>query len=110
MALCSLAPIGEAPASEQSFQAALNRAIRDPSASIRQIAHAASADYIPIFEAFQAAIADDPGRAFAEFRLLPMYRDAFRTMVLRMPPDEVGRLNGWKFHSDGIHLNRRAGA
>jgi hypothetical protein len=61
------------------------------------------------FEAFQAAIAGDPGRALTEFRLLPMYGDAFRTLVLRMSPDEVGRLNGWKFHSDGIHLNRRGG-
>ncbi|MGX5829544.1 SGNH/GDSL hydrolase family protein [Mesorhizobium sp. 43Arga] len=109
VALCSLAPIGEAPASAQAFQAALNSAIRDLSASIRQIAHGEGADYIPIFEAFQAAIGADPGRAFTEFRLLPMYRDAFRTMVLRMSPNEVGRLNGWKFHSDGIHLNRRGG-
>jgi lysophospholipase L1-like esterase len=109
VALCSLAPIGEALASEQSFQVALNSAIRDLSADIQQIAHAQGACYIPIFEAFQAAIAADPGRALPEFRLLPMYRDAFRTMVLRMSPDEVGRLNGWKFHSDGIHLNRRGG-
>lgn len=109
VALCSLAPIGEAPDSGQSFQSALNSAIRELSASIRQVAQAEGADYIPIFEALQAAIAADPGRAFTEFRLLPMYRDAFRTMVLRMSPDEVGRLNGWKFHSDGIHLNRRGG-
>lgn len=109
VALCSLAPIGEAPDSGQSFQSALNSAIRQLSASIRRVARAEGADYIPIFEAFQAAITADPGRAFTEFRLLPMYRDAFRTMVLRMSPDEVGRLNGWKFHSDGIHLNRRGG-
>ena len=109
VALCSLTPIGEAPASEQPFQAALNSAIRDLSASIQHIAHARGADYIPIFEAFQTAIAADPGRALTEFRLLPMYRDAIRTLVLRMSPDEVGRLNGWKFHSDGIHLNRRGG-
>jgi hypothetical protein len=32
-----------------------------------------------------------------------MYRDAFRTLALRMSPDEVARLNDWKFHSDGIH-------
>lgn len=108
VALCSLAPIGEAPDSGQSLSA-LNSAIRQLSASIRRVAQAEGADYIPIFEAFQAAIAADPGRAFTEFRLLPMYRDAFRTMVLRMSPDEVGRLNGWKFHSDGIHLNRRGG-
>lgn len=109
VALCSLAPIGESPTSEQSFQAALNSAIRYLSASIQRIAQAEGVEYIPIFEAFQAAIAADPGRAFTEFRLLPMYRDAFRTVVLGMSTDEVGRLNGWKFHSDGIHLNRRGG-
>lgn len=109
VALCSLAPIGEAPASEQSFQAALNSATQDLSASIQRIAHAEGAEYIPIFEAFQAAITADPGRAFTQFRLLPIYRDAFRTVVLRRSADEVGRLNGWKFHSDGIHLNRRGG-
>lgn len=38
-----------------------------------------------------------------------MYRDAFPTLILRMSPDEVGDLNGWKFHGDGIHLNRRGG-
>jgi len=47
--------------------------------------------------------------ALTEFRLLPMYRDAFPTLILRMSPDEVGDLNGWKFHGDGIHLNRRGG-
>ena len=109
VALCSLAPIGEAPASGQPFQATLNSAIRDLSASIRYVAQAQGADYIPIFEALQAAIAASPGRALTEFRLLPMYRDAFRTLVLRMSPDDVGGLNGWKFHSDGIHLNRRGG-
>lgn len=109
VALCSLAPIGEAPASEQAFQAALNSAVRDLNASIRHVAHVQGADYIPIFEAFDAALALDPGRAFTEFRLLPIYRDAFRSLVLRMSPDEVGRLNGWKFHSDGIHLNRHGG-
>ena len=36
-----------------------------------------------------------------------IYRDAFRTMILRMSPDDVARLNGWRFHSDGIHLNSR---
>ena len=109
VALCSLAPIGEAPTSNQIFQAGLNRAIRDLSASIKSIAYDEDVAYIPMFEALQAAIDAEPGRAFTAFRLLPMYRDAFRTMILRMSTDEVARLNGWQFHSDGIHLNRRGG-
>lgn len=109
VALCSLAPIGESLSPDQPFQAALNSSIRNLSAKIQQIAHAQDADYIPIFEAFQATTAAAPGKAFTEFRLLPLYRDAFRTMVLRMTPDDVGITNGWKFHSDGIHLNSRGG-
>ncbi len=109
VALCSLASIGEAPTADQSFQARLNSSIRDLSAEIRRIARDEVVEYIPIFDAFQAAIEAEPGRAFTEFRLLPLYRDAFRTMILRMSPDDVARLNGWRFHSDGIHLNRRGG-
>jgi hypothetical protein len=29
--------------------------------------------------------------------------------ALRKTPDEVAQLNDWRFHSDGIHLNSRAG-
>ena len=50
-----------------------------------------------------------PGLALTEFRLLPIYYDAFRTMILHMSPDDVARLNGWRFHSDAIHLNSRGG-
>jgi lysophospholipase L1-like esterase len=109
VALCSLAPIGEAPTSDQLFQVGLNSAVRDLSVDIKRIAGDEVVEYIPIFEAFQAAIEAEPGRAFTEFPLLPLYRDAFRTMVLRMSADDVARLNGWRFHSDGIHLNRRGG-
>ncbi|WP_260704099.1 SGNH/GDSL hydrolase family protein [Edaphobacter flagellatus] len=109
VAACSLAPIGESTMSDQPFQAALNSAIHDLSASIKRIACDEAVDYVPIFETFQVAINADPGRALTSLRFLPMYRDAFRTIVLRMSPDDVGRLNGWKFHSDGIHLNSRGG-
>jgi lysophospholipase L1-like esterase len=109
VAVCSLAPIGESPTSDEPFQAALNSAIRDLSASIKRIACDEAIEYIPVFETLQAAIEADPGRALTALRFLPMYRDAFRTIVLRMSPDEVARLNGWKFHSDGIHLNGRGG-
>jgi hypothetical protein len=44
-----------------------------------------------------------------KFRFLAFYRDAFRTLVLGRSPDEVSRLNGWEFHTDGVHLNSRGG-
>jgi len=37
-----------------------------------------------------------------------LYRDAFRVLV-RRSPDEVARSNRWRFHTDGVHLNSRAG-
>lgn len=107
--VCSLVPIGESPISDQPFQAALNAAIRNLSASIKRTACDEAIEYVPMFETFQAAIEAHPGRALTSLRFLPMYRDAFRTMVLRMSPDDVARLNGWRFHSDGIHLNGRGG-
>lgn len=56
-----------------------------------------------------AQIRASPGRAFTSFRFFPFYRDAFRVVVLGKTPDEVAQLNGWRFHSDGTHLNRRGG-
>jgi hypothetical protein len=28
---------------------------------------------------------------------------------MRQRPDDVARRNGWRFHTDGVHLNSRAG-
>lgn len=56
-----------------------------------------------------AQIVASPGRAFTTFRFLPFYRDAFGVLVLGKSPDDVTRLNGWRFHTDGVHLNSRSG-
>jgi lysophospholipase L1-like esterase len=109
IAVCSLPPIGEDPASANSFQSEINRRIEELSTIIRGIAQEEGTDYIGLYEAILAEIKKSPGRAFTEFRFLPFYRDAFRTLVLRKSPDEVARLNGWKFHTDGVHLNSRSG-
>ena len=37
------------------------------------------------------------------------YRDVFRQFVLHKSHDEIGHLNGWRLHRDGIHLNSRSG-
>jgi lysophospholipase L1-like esterase len=109
LALCSLSPIGEAPNATQSFQAALNRRVAEYSGIVAAIARAEDAAYIPIYEALSVQIRKAPGRAFTGFRFFPFYRDAFRTMVLRESVDTIGRRNGWRFHSDGMHLNSRGG-
>jgi lysophospholipase L1-like esterase len=76
---------------------------------IREIARQEGTAYVAVYETIVAQITKSPGRAFTEFEFLSFYRDAFRTLVLRKSPDEVGRINDWRFHSDGIHLNSRSG-
>jgi len=109
LALCSLAPIGEDLDSMNPFQHELNIQIRRFSTIIQEVAADENIDYICVYEAFVAQMKDSPRRAFSEFRFLAFYRDAFRTLVLRKSPDEVSRMNGWLFHTDGVHLNSRGG-
>jgi len=110
IALCSLPPIGEDPGSANPFQSELNRRIDEFSEIIRGIARQEGTDYIAIYETILAQITESPQRrAFTRFSFLPFYRDAVRTLVLRKSPDEVARINGWCFHTDGVHLNSRSG-
>ena len=109
IALCSLPPIGEDPMSTNALQSEINQQVEKFSAVIRDMASSENADYIPVYEALRAEINKSPGRAFTEFKFLPFYRDAFRTVILRKTPDEVTRINGWRFHTDGVHLNSRSG-
>jgi hypothetical protein len=43
------------------------------------------------------------------FHFLPFFRDAFRSIVLHRSIDDIARVNGWRFHTDGIHLNSSGG-
>ena len=49
-----------------------------------------------------------PGHALTRFRFLPLYVDTFRYYMLRLSSDDIAARNGWRFHVDGIHLNRRS--
>ena len=109
IALCSLSPIGEDPSSTHPFQSELNQRIKEYSTIVKEIARDESVHYIALYEAMFARIMESPGRAFTNFRFLPFYRDAFRVLALRKSPDEVAQLNGWRFHTDGVHLNSRGG-
>lgn len=109
VALCSLPPIGEDARSAEPFQHELNRRSDQLNAMIKDIAQEEGVGYIALHEAMSAALAAAPPRALTGFRFLPLYRDAFRTLALRKTPDQVATLNGWSFHSDGIHLNSRGG-
>ena len=109
VALCSLPPIGEDPSSAHPFQRELNRRIEEYSGIIKDIARKAEVGYLAVHEAMLAQIQSSPGRAFTCFRLLPFYRDAFGALMLRKSPDQIGQMNGWRFHADGVHLNSRGG-
>jgi lysophospholipase L1-like esterase len=109
IALSSLGPIGEAPDSTDENQRRLNDLVGKFSATIKQTAAQHGADYIPFYERLSAEIAASPGKALTSFRFLPIYGDTFRYFVLRKTSDEIGAANGWKFHVDGVHLNRRGG-
>jgi lysophospholipase L1-like esterase len=109
LAFCSLHPIGEDLDSMIPFQCELNMQIRRFNTIIQEVAADESVDYIGVYEAFAAQMKDSQRRAFSEFRFLPFYHDAFRTLVLRRSSDEVSKMNGWVFHTDGIHLNSRGG-
>jgi lysophospholipase L1-like esterase len=109
LALCSLAPIGEDLNSTNPFQCEINSQIRKFSAIIQEVAAVENLYFIDVYEAFVAQMKDSRRRSLSEFRFLPFYRDAFRTLVFRKSPDEVSRLNGWDFHTDGVHLNSRGG-
>jgi len=109
IALCSLQPMGEDPSSTYPFQSELNRRVKEYSTIVREIAQDELMDYVAFYEAMLAKIIESPGRAFTDFRFLPLYRDAFRVLVLRKSPDQIAEMNGWRFHSDGLHLNGRGG-
>lgn len=109
IALCSLIPIGEDPDSSNPFQSEANRCIEEYSAILKNIAREEAVTYIPLYERMHELILASPGRAFTSFDFLPFYRDVFRQFVLHKSHDEIGRLNGWRFHRDGIHLNSQSG-
>lgn len=109
IALCSLIPLGEDPHSTNPFQAEANRLIEEYSTILKEIASAEAIGYLPLYERIHELILASPGRAFTSFNFLPFYRDVFRQFILHQSHDEIGRLNGWRFHRDGIHLNSPSG-
>jgi len=109
VALCSLPPTGEDLSASAPVQRDINRYVSECNAIIAAVAHERALSYLPLNEAIAAEVATSPRKAFTSFALLPFYRDAFRVRVLGRSADDIAEANGWRLHSDGIHLNRRAG-
>jgi hypothetical protein len=106
---CSLTPIGENLDAQEPLQRALNRHLAEHSEIVHDVAEREGLEYLPVFERLCNEIRASPGLALSSFRFLPMYRDAFRALVLRQAPDEIANKNGWRIHTDGVHLNSRGG-
>src|ERR1700733_3495516 len=106
---CSLVPIGEDMESADPFQQELNQRLGEYSGIIRDVAGQENLEYLPVYKLLRREMIASPGRALTSFRFLPLYRDAFRSLVLRKTSDEIAQMNGWRFHTDGVHLNRRGG-
>ena len=110
IALASLAQVGEAPESTHPVQSALNRHFPIYREIIETIAREEGVGYIPFYERFHEHLVAAPGRAFIRFRFASFYRDyIFREFILGLSVDAIARLNRWRFHIDGIHLNTRGG-
>lgn len=109
IALCSLQPIGEAPASAEPVQSELNHRVAAYNAILREIASAEGAAYLPLYERMQEILVATPGPAFKGFGFLSFYRDLFRQYVLGATNDAIGERHGYHLHRDGIHLNSRSG-
>jgi lysophospholipase L1-like esterase len=109
IALCSLPPIGEDLSATDPLQREINLQITTLNRLIREVTAEGGVTYLNVHEAFVAAMKNAVPRPLTEFRFLPFYRDAFRTLVLGKSPDDISRLNGWAFHTDGVHLNSRGG-
>lgn len=107
--LSSLGLIGEDPDSTNPIQQELNARIVELSGIIKQTAASHKTSYIPFYEKFREQLVASPGKALTDFRFLPIYRDTFRFYLLHWSSDAIARANGWQFHVDGVHLNRRGG-
>jgi lysophospholipase L1-like esterase len=109
IAFCSLPPIGEDLNATDPLQKEINLQTTTLNGLIREVAANESVEYLHVHEAFAAAMKSTPPHPLTEFRFLSFYRDAFRTVMLGKSPDDISRLNGWTFHTDGVHLNSRGG-
>jgi hypothetical protein len=107
--LVSLGQVGEDPGASDSVQGRLNMLYEEARDVVCAIAAGGHHGYIPFYERLHEQIVASPGRALTAFRIGSFYRDTFRYFVLRRSGEDIARVNGWQFHVDGIHLNRRGG-
>lgn len=108
--LISLPQVGEDLNSTNPIQAKLTKLYKEYNNILKDIAQKEDLNYIPLYEELNKKIYMSPGKAFTKFSFLSFYRDyVFREFILRKNFDEISKINGWKFHIDGVHLNTNGG-
>lgn len=108
--LISLPQVGEDPAPVNRIQAELNHKYEEYNNILKDVVKKEKIHYIPLYEELNKQILASPGKAFTKFSFLVFYRDyIFREFILRKSFDEISKINGWKFHIDGVHLNTNGG-
>lgn len=109
IAVVSCAPMGEDPNSSDPVQRELNLRFAEYAEKTRGIASRHDAAYLPLYETMRDLIAADPGKAATGLSFSQYYVNLFRQHALGRDLDEIGKRNGWRYHIDGVHLNRRGG-
>ena len=108
--LISLPQAGENPNPMEPIQAKLNALYQEYSTILKKIAHNEKVGYVPLYEELHKQIFAYPGQSFTKFSFFAFYRDyIFREFILRKSFDEIAKMNGWRFHIDGVHLNTNGG-
>lgn len=105
--LCSLGMVGENITNPSIIQQQINDGLKSYSSIIKKIASEEEIDYLPFYENSYKEILVNPNKNFDDFKIFRIVRDNFRSIILKWSPDKIGERNGWKFHSDGIHLNSK---
>ncbi|MET0391326.1 MAG: SGNH/GDSL hydrolase family protein [Polyangiales bacterium] len=108
IALSSLPPIGE------RLDSPMNRRLEGYNAVIREVAHDAGVEYLPINETLVAAISDEqraPSEAGKSYdgAAWPMFVAVVEHYVLGRSLEVISRAHGYRLFTDGVHLNSRAG-
>jgi lysophospholipase L1-like esterase len=111
IALCSVAPLGEALRSNDAVQSRLNELVVAYNGIIADVSRSSGTYYMPFYECFRDQLARSTvAKPFTRFSFAAFYRDyLFREMLLRRSFDQISQTNGWEFHIDGIHLNTKGG-
>lgn len=107
--LVSPPEMGEDPTSTEPLQSELNARFQQYAGIVRRVADNHGVDYLPFYEAMHQQIVENPGRASTGFSFVGYYRNLIRQYGLHRQLDDIGKQNGWQFHVDGVHLNRRGG-